>query len=115
MLFIGIARHTAENCPAGIQKPNKEMGHQLEEAVKRSGAKLIEIYLDAPGHTFYAILDADSNNQLWDATEPLRLVGDVNFTPVLLIDSDRERSRAHGSRRVTAEALGHARDTGVQR
>jgi len=99
MLFIGIARHTAENCPAGIQKPNKEMGHQLEEAVKRSGAKLIEIYLDAPGHTFYAILDADSNNQLWDATEPLRLVGDVNFTPVSKF----------------SEALGHARDTGVQR
>ena len=99
MLFIGIARHTVENCPAGNIKPNKDLGNKLGESVKKAGGKVTDIYLDAPGHTFYLVLEASTQNQLWDATEPLRLIGDVQFVPVARFD----------------EALAHARQEGLQK
>ena len=99
MLFIGVARHTAENCPAGNIKPNKDLGNKLSESVTKAGGKVTDVYLDAPGHTFYLVLEANSENQLWDATEPLRLIGDVQLTPVARFD----------------EALTHARQTGLQK
>lgn len=99
MLFIGIARHTAEMCPAGIVHADKGFGAKPEKAAKKSGAKLVNLYLDAPAHTFYVIIEAKDNTQLWDATEPLRLIGDVQFNPVMNF----------------IEALGHARKIGVQK
>ena len=99
MLFICTARHTAEMCPAGVVRPDKTLGGKIEEAAKQAGAKLVESYLDAPGHAFYLILDAATNVQLWDATEPLRLIGDVQFAPVMKL----------------GEALAHARKIGIQK
>lgn len=99
MLFICVARHTAEMCPAGVVRPDKELGAKIEKAAKAAGAKLVDVYLDAPGHTFYLLVDAATNVQLWDATEPLRLVGDVQFAPVMKL----------------SDALAHARKIGIQK
>jgi uncharacterized protein DUF3303 len=99
MLFVVTARHSAEMCPAGVVHPDKQLGAKVEKAAKQAGAKLVEVYLDGPGHTFYTVLEAATNAQLWDATEPLRVIGDVQFAPVMRL----------------GEALKHARKLGIQK
>lgn len=83
MLFMIYAKHTTEFCPGGSVRPDKEFIKKTEESIKKSGVKLLDAYMDAPGHVFYFILDADDNAALNVAVEPLRLVGDVRVSPVL--------------------------------
>ncbi len=83
MLFMIIAKHTIENCPGGVIRPDKELIKKTEESIKKSGVKLIDAYMDAPGHVFYFVLESDDNAALNMAVEPLRLLGEVNITPVM--------------------------------
>jgi len=83
LLFVIVARHTAEMCPGGLVKPDKEFIKKTEESMKKSGVKLIDGYMDAPGHVFYFVLDAADNAALNIAVEPLRLVGEVTISPVM--------------------------------
>ena len=78
-----VARHTAELCPGGVVRPDKEFTAKIEESMKKSGVKEIAGYLDAPGHVYYFILETDDNAALNNAVEPLRLIGEVTITPVL--------------------------------
>ena len=78
-----VARHTAELCPGGVVRPDKEFTAKIEESMKKSGVKEIAGYLDAPGHVYYFVLETDDNAALNNAVEPLRLVGEVTITPVL--------------------------------
>lgn len=83
MLFLVKAKHSADSCPGGAMRPNKEFTAKLDEGMKKSGVKRIAGYLDAPGHVFYFILETDNNVALNNAVEQLRLVGEVKITPVL--------------------------------
>ncbi len=84
MLYMVFHKHTAEMCPGGNVRPDKEFATKLDEQIKKSGAKLIEGYIDAPGHEFYIVLEADDNAKLNSAVEQLRLVGDTNkIVPVM--------------------------------
>ncbi len=83
MLFIVVAKHTVENCPGGNVRPDKQFIKKTEESIKKSGAKLLDAYMDAPGHVFYFVLEADDNAALTMAVEPLRLVGEVKISPVM--------------------------------
>ena len=83
LLFLVVAEHTVETCPGGIIRPDKEFFARLDESIKKSGAKLVEGYIDAPGHVFYFILETDDNTALNNAVEKLRLVGRVKMIPVL--------------------------------
>lgn len=83
MLFIVVAKHTAEACPGGRIRPDKEFTTKLDESMKKSGVKVVEGYIDAPGHVWYFVLETDSNTALNNAVEPLRLVGDVMIAPVM--------------------------------
>jgi len=78
-----VARHTPEMCPGGVVRPDKEFIKKTEESMKKSGVKLIEGLMDAPGHVFYFVLEATDNASLNIAVEPLRLVGEVTITPVM--------------------------------
>jgi hypothetical protein len=78
-----VARHTVEMCPGGNVRPDKEFIKKTEESIEKSGAKLIDAYMDAPGHVFYFVLEVTDNDALNIAVEPLRLVGEVQITPVL--------------------------------
>ena len=78
-----VAKHTIENCPGGVIRPDREFIKKIEESIKKSGVKLIDGYMDAPGHVFYFVLETDDNTALNNAVEPLRIVGDVTITPVL--------------------------------
>ena len=83
MLFMIVAKHTADFCPGGVVRPDKEFIKKTEESMKKSGVKLIEGYMDAPGHVYYFVLETDDNAALNNAVEPLRLIGEVTITPVL--------------------------------
>ncbi len=83
MLFMIVASHTVEMCPGGTVNPDKEFIKKTEESMKKSGVKLLDAYMDAPGHVFYFVLEATDNASLNIAVEPLRLVGDVSIIPVL--------------------------------
>ena len=83
MLFVIVAEHTAENCPGGAIRPDKQFITKLDESMKKSGVKVVEGYLDAPGHVWYFVLDANDSMALSNAVEPLRLVGTVRISPVM--------------------------------
>ena len=78
-----VARHTPEMCPGGVVRPDKEFIKNTGESIKKSGAELIDAYMDAPGHVFYFVLEIADNAALNIAVEPLRLVGEVTINPVL--------------------------------
>jgi len=83
LLFIIVAKHTAEMCPGGIIRPDKEFTAKLDESMRKSGVKVVEGYLDAPGHVWYFVVEADDNTALNNAVEKLRLIGDVQMAPVM--------------------------------
>jgi len=83
LLFMIVARHSAELCPGGTVRPDKGFAAKVEESMKKSGVKEIAGYTDAPGHVHYFVLETDDNVALNNAVEPLRLVGEVSITPVL--------------------------------
>lgn len=83
MLFMAVAEHTAEDCPAGIVRPDMDFIDNLIENVERSGVTLVEAYIDAPGHVWFLLLDANDNQELNDALESFRRVGRVSVHPVL--------------------------------
>jgi len=83
LLFVVVARHTAENCPGGLIRPNEKFTVKVEESMKKSGVKVMEGYLDAPGHVWYFVLDANDAVALNNAVEPFRLIGKVRISPVM--------------------------------
>jgi len=83
LLFMIVAKHTVESCPGGVIRPDRDFIKKTEESIKKSGVKLIDGYMDAPGHVFYFVLEAADNAALNIAVEPLRLIGEVAITPVM--------------------------------
>jgi uncharacterized protein with GYD domain len=83
MLFVVRHIHTAEMCPGGSVRPDREFLIKLEEQLKKTGVKLIEGYIDGPGHEFYYVIEADDSVVLNTALEQLRLVGDNRIAPVM--------------------------------
>lgn len=60
-----VHRHTAEMCPAGKVRPDKEFSNKLKEQISKAGVKLVEGY-DTPGHEMYIIIEAgNSSISLW--------------------------------------------------
>ncbi len=91
-----VTRHTAEMCPAGVVRHDKEFSKKIEESMKKSGVKLVEGYMDAPSHVFYFVVEADDNKALNNAVEPLRIVGEVTIRPVLKFSDNLNWARAIG-------------------
>ena len=96
MLFIVVAKHSAESCPGGVVRPNKETMGKIEETMNNPGVKLVEGYLDGPGHVFYFVIETNDNVALNNAVEPLRLIGDVNITPILKFSDARAWAKKIG-------------------
>ena len=69
---------------------------KLEEAINGLGVKLIEGYLDGPSNVLYFVAEASDNTALNNAVEPLRLIGEVNITPVLKFSDARAWLRKIG-------------------
>ena len=83
MLFIIDHRHTAVTCPAGKIHHEDDFSQSLDAQAKKSGLKIVEGYLDAPGHQFYFVAEADSATQIFEFAVPLIKIGETKVTPVL--------------------------------
>ncbi len=83
LLFMAIAEHTAEDCPAELVRPDMDFIEKITESAENSGVTLAEAYTDAPGHVWFLVLDANDNQALNNALEPFRRVGMVRVHPVL--------------------------------
>jgi uncharacterized protein with GYD domain len=70
-------------CPGGSVRPNREFLTNLEDQISKAGMKLIEGYIDGPGHEFILVVEADNSSVLNTALEQLRLVGDNRIVPVM--------------------------------
>ena len=77
-----VAEHSAEMCPEGIVRP-KPFTPKLEASLRKSGVKVVDGYVDGPGHIWYLILEADDYSTFNTAVEPLRLIGTVHTSPVM--------------------------------
>ncbi len=83
MLFMIVAKHMPEDCPGGLTRPDKDFLKKVLEHVESSGVAVADIYLDAPAHVYFLIVDADNNEALNNVLEPFRLIGKVKTHPVL--------------------------------
>jgi hypothetical protein len=91
-----VAKHTVEMCPGGILRPDKDFFNKIAESVKNSGAKLVEMYSDAPSHVFYLVVEANDNEALNNAVEPLRIVGKTTIRPVMKFSDSLAWARTIG-------------------
>jgi hypothetical protein len=83
MLFVIDHKHSAETCPAGTVHPDKEFTDRVDAQTKASGVRLVEGYLDAPGHRQYFVVEADTTQQLLTFAAPFIAIGETNIRPVL--------------------------------
>jgi hypothetical protein len=96
MLFIIDHTHAAEHCPAGKMHPYKEFTNDLNKAAAANGVKIVEGYLDGPGHHIYFVVEAKDSAQIFNFTTPLMYVGHTHVTPVLKWRKAIEQSRKQG-------------------
>jgi len=96
MLFIIDHRHTAVTCPAGKIHHEDDFAQNLDAQVKKSGLKIVEGYLDGPGHQFYFIAEADNAAQILEFASPLIKIGETKVTPVLKWSEAMSVSRKMG-------------------
>ena len=99
MLFVVVATHTADDCPGGLVRPDKDFLAKVVEHAERSGVTLTEIYLDAPGHVYFLVVEANDNEALNTALEPFRLIGTVRTHPVLKLSDATAWSKKIGIQR----------------
>jgi hypothetical protein len=52
LLFVIRHTHTAEMCPGGSVRPDKEFVTKLEEQISKAGVTLIEGYLRYPSSRY---------------------------------------------------------------
>ena len=83
MLFIIDHRHSAENCPAGVCKPNWDFAVKMNDSAKACGVQVIEGFVDLRGHRMYFAVDATYEQQVYDFAKPLMGVGRLQVVPVI--------------------------------
>ena len=81
MIFHATHRHTHETCSA--HKPeNLALFAKAVATANDIGVKIIGSYTDAPGHTFYLIIEADTALQIAQFFDPILDLGDTEVRPV---------------------------------
>lgn len=82
-MFVLDHKHSAENCPAGTVRPDKEFLSKFEASAKTSGLRFVEGYLDGPAHHFYLIVEADTPDQIMRLIVPSLGIGETEAHPVV--------------------------------
>ena len=91
-----VAKHAAEDCPGGPVRPDKDFLAKVVDHIESSGVAATEICLDAPGHVYFLIVDANDNEALNNVLEPFRLIGKVKTHPVLKLSDAIKWSKRIG-------------------
>ncbi len=93
MLFIVDHTHAAEHCPSGTIRPYKEFTNDLNEAATANDVKIVEGYVDGPGHHIYFVVEAKDPAQIFSFAIPLMSVGRTHVAPVMKWNKSAEVSR----------------------
>ena len=83
MLFMIIHRHTAEMCPGGNVKVDRDWLRKIKSSFRNSDIKFLDGYSNAPDHEFFFLVESNNAVALTEAVDPLRKVGSVKIIPVL--------------------------------
>jgi hypothetical protein len=81
MLFHASHTHTHATCPSHNPEQRALFNKVLNSATD-IGIKVIGSYADAPGHTVYYILEADTALQISQFFNPILELGDADIKPV---------------------------------
>ena len=74
--------HTPESCPGeDVQRARETFGKLLGSAEK-IGVKILGAYVDAPAHTVYIIIEADSNEKISEFFRPTLTIARAEIRPV---------------------------------
>jgi len=75
MLFHITHVHTPESCPYhNPEKARATFGKMLSSA-EQLGVKLVGVWVDAPAHTMYIVVEADSAQKIEELLEPAFEIG----------------------------------------
>lgn len=96
MLFIVDHTHTAETCPGGTIRPYKEFTNDLNKAATANVVKIVEGYVDGPGHHIYFVVEAKNPAQIFSFAMPLLSVGSTRVAPGMKWNKSAEVSRKLG-------------------
>jgi hypothetical protein len=99
MLFIIDHTHAAEHCPAGTLHPYKEFTNDLNKAAAANDFKIVEGYLDGPGHHLYFVVEAKDAAQIFNFAVPLMTVGHTHVAPVMPWNKAVEQIRKLGRKK----------------
>ncbi len=75
MLFHITHTHTHETCPYHDPEGAKATFGQMMANIETSGVTAHGMYVDAPAHTFYMIIEADRAEQIEELLGPVFNVG----------------------------------------
>ena len=81
MLFHATHRHTHATCPSHNPEQRALFNKALNSA-SELGIKVVGSYSDAPGHTLFYILEADTALQIAQFFNPILELGDTEIKPV---------------------------------
>jgi hypothetical protein len=96
MLFIVDHTHASEHCPAGTFHPYKEFTSDLNKAAAANDVKIVDGFVDGPGHHIYLVVEAKDPAQIYSFSLPLISVGTTRVAPVLKWNKAIEVSRKLG-------------------
>ena len=99
MLFHAKHVHTAQTCPAGDADWLRATFGRMLGSASEFGVALLGVYADAPAHTVYLIIEAQSSEQLERLFEPLLGLGSAEIRPVTDARAAYERFLERASER----------------
>jgi hypothetical protein len=82
MLFHVTHVHTPESCPADDPERARDTIGKIIAGGDAPGIKLVGAWADAPGHTFFLVVETDSVDKLTDLFYPALTMAHAEITPV---------------------------------
>jgi len=83
MLFHVTHRHSWEVCPYHDPDRARDTFGKAMAGIMSSQVKLVGAFVDAPAHTTFLVLDADSAAQIEEALAPIIDIGWAETRPVV--------------------------------
>jgi len=83
MLFHVTHVHTPESCPAHDPERLRATFGKIFANAEQIGVKLVGVYVDAPAHTIYFIVEADAAEKLRDLFDPGLNIGRAEIRPIV--------------------------------
>jgi hypothetical protein len=82
MLFHITHVHSPESCPAHDPERARSTFGKILTGAEQIGVKLIGAWVDAPAHTGYFVVEADTAEKLSDLLYPALTIGHAEVRPV---------------------------------